>query len=157
MQSICINISYCIILPPMPSHLPGRNTRVKKLITNIFQTTPEPISLQDIFTYVKMSFPTTAYSTVFRIVTHLKETKIIHPVDWRERGSRYEWSGLPHHHHITCQICGQITDLGDADLKYDEKYIQEKTGFLTMHHSIELEGICAQCQQKIKPRKNPKG
>lgn len=153
MQSICINLSYCIILTPMPHALPGRNTKVKKLITNIFQTTPEPISLQDIFTDVKISFPHTAYSTVFRIVTQLKEAKIIHAVDWRERGSRYEWSGLPHHHHIICQICGKLTDLGDADLKYDEKYIQQKTGFLPMHHSIELEGICTPCQHKLKARK----
>jgi Fur family ferric uptake transcriptional regulator len=126
----------------------GRNTKVKQLVAYVFQNTPEPISLRDVFKYVKLSLPKTSYSTVFRIVTRLKEEKQIHAVDWRERGSRYEWSGLPHHHHIVCQLCGRVTDLDDADLKYDEKYIQKKTGYLTKHHSIELEGICAECQKK---------
>jgi Fur family ferric uptake transcriptional regulator len=132
----------------MTSSIKRRNTRLRQLVAQIFQNTPEPIALQDLFGYVKISFPKTAYSTVFRIVRRLKEEKLVHTVDWRERSSRYEWSELPHHHHIVCQVCGVITDLDDADLKYDENYIQKKTGYLTKHHSIELEGICPGCQQK---------
>ncbi len=132
----------------MTTSAQGRNTKLKQLISDIFQSTPEPISLQELFRYVKISFPNTAYSTVFRIVLRLQADHKIHSVDWRERGSRYEWAGFPHHHHITCQICGKITDLDDADLKYDEDFIQKKTGYLTKHHSIELEGICEQCQNK---------
>ena len=132
----------------MVRNISERNTKTKQLVGHIFQTTREPISLQDVYAYVKVSLPKTAYSTVFRIVQRLLEDGTIHRVDWRERGSCYEWAGLPHHHHIVCQLCGQVTDLDDADLKFDEKFIQKKTGYLTKHHSIELEGICPRCQLK---------
>ena len=134
----------------MKEPINSRNTKVKKLIVHIFQTTPKPISLQELFAYVKISLPLTAYSTVYRGVRHLQEYSHIHSVDWRERGSKYEWSDREHHHHITCQTCGKVTDLGDSDLKYDEKHINDTTGYITKHHSIELEGICAECQQKLR-------
>jgi Fe2+ or Zn2+ uptake regulation protein len=66
--------------------------------------------------------------------------------DWRERGSRYEWAELPHHHHIVCGICGRSIDIDDDDLGFDEDRIRERTGFLINHHSIELEGICPTCR-----------
>lgn len=127
-----------------------RNTKVKRLIRHIFETTPTPISLKEIFTYVNISLPQTAYSTVFRVVKQLTQEKLVHGVDWKERGSRYEWADRAHHHHITCQTCGKITDLEDSDLNYDEKHINRKTGYITKHHSIELEGICGSCQQKLR-------
>jgi Fe2+ or Zn2+ uptake regulation protein len=127
----------------------GRNTKTKELITHIFETTQGPLSLQEIWRYVKISLPATAYSTVFRVVLRLEAAGAVKRVDWRERGSRYEWARHPHHHHIVCQICRQVSDLDDADLNYDEQYIQQKTGYLTKHHSIELEGICPACQAKL--------
>lgn len=123
-----------------------RHTKKKSFIEHLFSTTPEPISIRELFRQVQKTYPDMAYSTVFRIVMRLKQEKKIHAIDWRERGSRYEWAGMPHHHHITCQVCGLVTDLEDADVNYDEEKIRRKTGFITKHHSIELEGICALCQ-----------
>jgi Fe2+ or Zn2+ uptake regulation protein len=144
MQLTCNNASYCYGV----SMKTARVTKAKQLITHIFETTPEPMSLQDLFRAVRISLPATAYSTVFRIVSSLEAAGKVKRVDWRERGSRYEWALFPHHHHIVCQLCGKIADLADADVNYDEKKIKDKTGYITKHHSIELEGICQSCQRK---------
>jgi Fe2+/Zn2+ uptake regulation proteins len=126
---------------------PTRTTKTKQLITQILESSHGPISLQELYGYVKISLPQTAYSTVFRTILRLEQDKYIKRVDWRERGSRYEWALRPHHHHIVCQLCGAVVDLNDEILNYDDKKIQAKTGFLTKHHSIELEGICPDCQR----------
>ncbi|MCE9643125.1 MAG: transcriptional repressor [Candidatus Andersenbacteria bacterium] len=123
-----------------------RNTKKKIFIEHVFTITAEPISIREVFRQVQKTYPETAYSTVFRTVMRLEQENKIHAVDWRERGSRYEWAGMPHHHHITCQICGAVQDLEDADVNYDDEKIRKKTGFITKHHSIELEGICAKCR-----------
>lgn len=126
----------------------SRQTKIRIAITQIFQAYPEPLTLSDMFQYVKIAHPNTAYSTVFRLVLKLmKEGKVVQ-VDWRERGSRYEWAELPHHHHIVCQTCGKIVDIADTELNFDEKKLEQSTGFLVKHHSIELEGICGECQKK---------
>lgn len=124
----------------------SRNTKTRAYVELVFSTTPEPISTRELFAHIQKKYPATAYSTVFRIVTRLEQDKKIHAIDWRERGSRYEWAGMPHHHHITCQVCGAVQDLEDADVNYDDEKIRRKTGFITKHHSIELEGICANCR-----------
>lgn len=125
-----------------------RTTQVREAIIHIFQAHPKPLSLADLFHYVHISHPKTAYSTVFRQALKLeKEGKIVR-IDWRERGSRYEWAELPHHHHIVCQICGKIQDLRDEDLNFEVSKINQATGFLTKYHSIEVEGICPECQKR---------
>jgi Fe2+ or Zn2+ uptake regulation protein len=90
--------------------------------------------------------PRTAYSTVYRVISRLEAEGKVNRIDWRERGSRYEWAELPHHHHIVCGICGLSVDVDDADLGFSEERIRAATGFLVNHHSIELEGICPDCQ-----------
>lgn len=123
-----------------------RNTRVRRAVTEILETAPAPLSLRDLHDRVRRELPATAYSTIFRLAERLEREGRIVRVDWRERGSRFEWAGRGHHHHIVCDDCGRSVDLEDRDLGFSERRIQSRTGFRVKHHSIELEGTCADCQ-----------
>ena len=122
-----------------------RNTRVRQLVTEILQAEPTPLSLRELHERAAVRLPTTAYSTIYRLVERLERQGMINRVDWRERGSRFEWAARPHHHHIVCSECGHAADLDDADLGFSERRIQSRTGFQVKHHAIELEGTCADC------------
>ena len=123
-----------------------RSTRARRAVTEIFETTAAPMSLHDIHQRVREQLPATAYSTVFRLVQRLERAGQVNRVDWRERGSRFEWADRAHHHHIVCSDCGHTVELGDADLGYSERRIESHTGFRIRHHAIELEGTCGDCQ-----------
>ncbi len=123
-----------------------RSTRVTRLVTEIFEVSTRPISLRELHDHVRKRLPSTAYSTIFRLADRLEQEGKISRVDWRERGSRFEWAERPHHHHIVCSDCGDTVDLDDRDLGFSERRIQTRTGFRVKHHSIELEGTCANCQ-----------
>lgn len=125
----------------------SRNTRTKEAVSQILAAYASPIALNELYEFIKVSLPKTAFSTIFRIVKQLEEEGKIIPVDWRERGSRYEWADLPHHHHIVCQQCQKVVDIDDQTLNYNERKVAEKTGFTINHHSFELEGVCAECRQ----------
>jgi len=125
-----------------------RSTKTREAVSQIFQAYPEPLSLSDLFKYLKISLPQTAYSTVFRIVLKLEEEGKVVRIDWRERGSRYEWADLPHHHHIVCQACGTVVDLDCTLFKFEEREVAELSGFSIRRHSIEFEGICPECQKR---------
>ena len=146
MQLTCNSVIYCYTLC-MLKEQKSRNTKTRTYVEGLFSATLEPISVQELYARVQKKYPQTAYSTVFRIVIRLEQEQKIHAIDWRERGSRYEWAGMPHHHHITCQLCGAVTDLEDSDVHYNDEKIRKKTGFITKYHSIELEGICSLCQK----------
>jgi Fe2+ or Zn2+ uptake regulation protein len=124
-----------------------RKTRASQLVSDLLRTWAKPLSIQEIHDRVRDHLPATAYSTVYRIVARLEADGRVRRVDWRERGSRYEWAELPHHHHIVCSLCGRSVDLDDADLGFSEAKVRRATGFLIDHHSIELEGICPECQR----------
>ena len=123
-----------------------RKTRVSELVVDLLQTYAKPFSLRELHLLVLERFPRTAFSTIYRVISRLEAEGKVERVDWRERGSRYEWAELPHHHHIVCGICGRSVDVDDADLGFSEARIRAATGFLVNHHSIELEGICPRCQ-----------
>ena len=122
-----------------------RNTRVSRLFAEILQANPAPMSLGELHGRVCEELPTTAYSTIFRLAGRLEQEGRINRVDWRERGSRFEWADRPHHHHLTCGDCGRTVDLDDRDLGFSERRIESRTGFRVKHHSIEVEGTCADC------------
>lgn len=123
-----------------------RKTRTSQLVVDLLQAYAKPLSLRELHTRVRERLPRTAYSTVYRVISRLEAEGKVTRVDWRERGSRYEWAELPHHHHIVCGICGRSVDIDDADLGFSEERIRHASGFLVKHHSIELEGICPGCQ-----------
>ena len=124
-----------------------RNTRATRLVGDLLRTYARPLTMQEVHEHVRRQLPATAYSTVYRILGRLEAEGRVRRVDWRERGSRFEWAGLPHHHHIVCSLCGRSVDLDDADLGFSEERVRSATGFLLDHHSIELEGICPRCQR----------
>jgi len=122
-----------------------RNTPARRLVTEILETTATPLSLRELHERVQEQLPTTAYSTIFRLAERLEKAGQITRVDWRERGSRFEWADRPHHHHVVCSDCGHTVDIADVDLGFNERRIEKRTGFRIRHHSIELEGTCSDC------------
>lgn len=124
-----------------------RNTRTARLVGDVLRTYARPLSIQELHDHVRERLPRTAYSTVYRILGRLEAEGRVRRVDWRERGSRFEWAALPHHHHIVCPLCGRSVDVDDETLGFSEERVRAATGFLVDHHSIELEGICPSCQR----------
>jgi Fur family ferric uptake transcriptional regulator len=124
-----------------------RNTRASRLIVSILQGESQPLSLRELHERAVRELPSTAYSTVYRVVERLQRDGKVNRVDWRERGSRFEWAERPHHHHIVCDDCGRSVDVDDRDLGFDERRILQRTGFQVRHHTIELEGTCGDCRR----------
>lgn len=123
-----------------------RQTKTKSAVIQIFQSFAAPIALNELYQFIKIPLPKTAFSTIFRIVRQLEQEEKIIPVDWRERGSRYEWADLPHHHHIVCVGCAAVTDIDDKMLNFKETQVSQQTGYKITNHSIELRGLCPKCQ-----------
>src|SRR5438309_728323 len=105
-----------------------RKTRASQLVVDMLQTYAKPLSLRELHIRIRERLPQTAYSTVYRVISRLEAEGKVSRVDWRERGSRYEWAELPHHHHIVCGICGRSVDIEDADLGFSDERIRAATG-----------------------------
>lgn len=125
----------------------ARMTKTKAQVLRTFQNTSIPITLQQLYDYVVKHLPDTAYSTVYRLVQQLKKDGKIISLDYRDRGGRFEWADRHHHHHLTCNSCGTITDINDDMIHFTTRAVVKKTGFVIDHHTIELFGRCKPCQK----------
>ncbi len=124
-----------------------RTTKVKTRVMDIFQQHTVPLTLQEVYTAITEHLPNTVYSTVYRFVLQLKKEKKILSLDYRDRGGRFEWADRQHHHHVTCNACGAVTDIDDDMIHFTTQAVVEKTGFVVDHHTIELYGRCKPCQK----------
>lgn len=125
-----------------------RKTPTQAAVIQILETFGAPIALGELYQFIKYSLPKTAFSTVFRVVRRLEQEGKVVAINWPERGSRYEWAGLPHHHHFVCEGCGTILDLTDTLIGYDNQYLSRQTGWQIDSHAIELRGRCQDCQRQ---------
>lgn len=130
-----------------------KSSRARDAALIILQHRTEPISLEDLHRLVKIKQPATAFSTIYRLMKKLEEQHKVTRIDWRERGSRYEWADQLHHHHIVCTVCGKTADIDDTYLQIDENLIAQKTGFSFSRHYVELEGICPTCRTQTNSKK----
>ena len=52
----------------------------------------------------------------------------------------------PHHHHITCEACGRVVEIENSTLEDVLSLIAGRHTFTLTTHTVELTGLCANCQ-----------
>jgi len=123
-------------------------TRTRQAVLALLQGTRQPVSVTEIFDRLHQEKVAIDLVTVYRTVHVLKELGLVVQLDLHQEGlSRYELKeGRKHHHHIRCQICGQIVDLLLCPLKKVTKLIEQQTQFIVDDHTLEFTGLCPDCQ-----------
>lgn len=125
-----------------------RMTRTRQAVLALLQRTRQPISATEIFEQLHQEKVAIDLVTVYRTLHVLKDLGLVLQLDLHQEGlARYELKeGREHHHHIRCQICGQIEDLLLCPLKKVTKLIEQRTQFIVDDHTLEFTGLCPQCQ-----------
>lgn len=52
-----------------------------------------------------------------------------------------------HHHHLVCRSCGKVTEIEPLEVEAWVARVAAEHHFADLQHSIEISGICAQCQE----------
>lgn len=53
-----------------------------------------------------------------------------------------------HHHHITCENCGKVVEIENDTLEDVLSLVASRYNFVLKKHTVELSGLCADCQAK---------
>ncbi|MDP3464221.1 MAG: Fur family transcriptional regulator [Sulfuricurvum sp.] len=92
----------------------------------------------------------TGIATVYRTLSLLEDSAMVTSLSFGAQGKKYELGAKDHHDHIICTECGSISEFVDEEIELKQKKIAEKLGFLMQEHSMQIYGICKECQNKIK-------
>ncbi|MCX6073344.1 MAG: Fur family transcriptional regulator [Campylobacterales bacterium] len=92
----------------------------------------------------------TGIATVYRTLSLLEDSAMVTSLSFGAQGKKYELGAKDHHDHIICTQCGTISEFVDEAIELKQKKIAENLGFLMQEHSMQIYGICQECQNKMK-------
>lgn len=119
-----------------------RNTRQRRAIQDVFQAAERPLNPEEILARARKEVKGIGQATVYRAIASLLAEQLIVPVDIPGHPSRYELSGLKHHHHFACTGCGRVYEL--TGCPYNGK-ADVPAGFRVTGHEVILYGRCEKC------------
>jgi len=89
---------------------------------------------------------TTGIATVYRTLALLEESNVVTSLSFGAQGKKYELGAKEHHDHLICTECGQITEFVDEKIEKRQHDITDELGFKMSDHSMQIYGICKNCQ-----------
>jgi len=88
----------------------------------------------------------TGIATVYRTLALLEESNVVTSLSFGAQGKKYELGAKEHHDHLICTECGKITEFVDEEIERRQHAITDELGFKMKDHSMQIYGICAECQ-----------
>jgi Fe2+ or Zn2+ uptake regulation protein len=121
-------------------------TKARRVVFDTFKN-QEPMSMNELVKRVKGKIDR---ASVYRTVALFEKLGIIQrlQIGWKyklELSDHFNY----HHHHISCTSCSMVAPLReDHLLETSLQNLAQEYGFLPKSHQIEIQGLCARCQQK---------
>jgi Fur family ferric uptake transcriptional regulator len=85
-------------------------------------------------------------ATIYRTLSALNERGVVDALNHRPGETCYRLCSEGHHHHLVCQDCHRVVELGDCDLDAWLSVRASRHGFTISAHTIEVTGVCADCR-----------
>jgi Fur family ferric uptake transcriptional regulator len=84
-------------------------------------------------------------ATVYRTLAALSECGAVDALSHHPGEVCYRLCSEEHHHHLVCERCHRVVELGDCDLDSWVAARARKHGFTIRTHSLEVTGLCPDC------------
>lgn len=123
------------------------NTKSRHTVFTALKTIDSPTSMNDL---IKLCNSVDRVS-VYRIIDTFESIGIVNKVHigWKYKIELSD-NFKEHHHHMTCTACNKVIDFEEADNFNEElNKIALNYNFLIKHHTLELRGLCINCQVHI--------
>ena len=125
-----------------------RRTSQRDLILEIFLSTEDHLTSEDLHNLVHKKDPSVGLTTVYRTLKLLTEAGLAREVGFGDGKTYYEHHyNHEHHDHMICTECGKVIEFFSADIEELQDQMASNFGFKPTHHSLRMWGICAECQQ----------
>ncbi len=132
-----------------------RATHGRVAIVRMLDASAVPLTLAEI--HEKVRARGCDFATVFRFISILEKKELVQRVAWIDGTTRHEMSardGHHHHHYLICRTCHKVESLDECVVESFEDQIARERGYAGISHSLQLSGVCPECQKPAaKPAK----
>jgi Fur family ferric uptake transcriptional regulator len=125
-----------------------RRTSQRDLILEIFLSTEEHLTSEDLHSLVHRKDPSVGLTTVYRTLKLLTEAGLAREVRFGDNKTYYEHHyNHEHHDHMICTDCGRVIEFFSPAIEDMQDQMASSFGFRPTHHSLRMWGVCAECQK----------
>lgn len=123
-----------------------RSTKQRDIILDIFLSTHEHLSVEELYLKVRASHPGIGQATVYRTMNLLAEAGIAREMMFPDGQTRYEHQlAGEHHDHLVCTACNAIIEFEDETIEQLQRDIAKRHGYTLTAHKMQLFGLCPKC------------
>lgn len=122
----------------------------REVILETLYNSNEHLTPESLHHLIQEKYPDlkTGIATVYRTLSLLEGSDIVTSLSFGAQGKKYELGVKEHHDHLICTECGKITEFVDEDIEKRQHAITKELGFKMSDHSMQIYGICRECQEK---------
>ena len=124
-----------------------RLTPQRMMVLAAIESSEHHISAEEIYAQVRAQYPHVNISTVYRTLELLKELGLVTETDLGDGRVRYHTIRKGNHHHLVCQQCGAVIDMGESALAPLWAEIQRNYDFTVNMKHLAFFGVCPKCPQ----------
>lgn len=125
-----------------------KTTPQRKAVIQALLDLGERPTAKEVWSEVQKTFPNTSLDTVYRNLHLLVDLGVVSQINLRFRdSSRFELTGLSHHHHLICLGCGETVCLESCPIDYSAILQEGQKDFEIVGHAFEVYGYCPECRQ----------
>lgn len=117
----------------------------KKILETLSNENAHLTSLQ-VFNEIRKNLPAVNQSTVYRALERMVKRGVVSISDMGTQSAVYELITDRLHHHLVCQICGNVITIEHEEVKSLFTELQNKYNFDIVTKHLVLFGTCSQCQ-----------
>ena len=126
-----------------------RNTIQKDLVRNAVYEMKRHVTANEVYEFIKESYPTIGKGTVYRNLDILVEEGALRKVEVSEGPNRFDFT-LKNHYHVRCVKCGEVSDVDMDEIPDLMKKIHDTHGIEFLDYDISFKGICQKCRGEAK-------
>jgi Fur family ferric uptake transcriptional regulator len=125
-----------------------RLTPQRESVLAVMADSEAHLSAEEILGRVRLRYPYLNKSAVYRSLDLLTRLGLVTQTDLGQGRVEYELHQHPHHHHLVCRYCREITKVDHQSFLAIEKHLKGKYGFEADLDHFAIFGRCRKCRSR---------
>ncbi len=126
-------------------------TRQRETILRAFLDGQKHVAIDELLHQTRELHAGIGHATVYRTMRLFVDAGIATEHSFGEGPAQYEPTHPgddDHHDHLICTVCSRIIEFENEEIESLQERVARQHGFLLTNHSMQLFGVCPDCQKK---------
>ncbi len=123
-----------------------RVTRQRLLVADALAAHGRQINAQDLYDRLRRREPRLGRATVFRTLEALVAAGVARRLEQDGHVYGYVACRPEHHHHLACDRCGRVEEIGEGYISPVAERVATDLGFTIDDARLDFYGVCADCR-----------